>query len=78
MSQYQIINYQDPFYKEVQGLQLIVDDHQQAVIVEKDSNTSLVFQVRGPLDLDKGRNIVMGMLDLLVHYDRMAAKRQKR
>lgn len=75
---HQITDYQDPYYKEVQGLQLITDDHQQAVIVEKDGNLSLVFQVRGPLDLDKGREVIMGLLDLLVHYDRLASKRKKR
>ena len=75
---HQITDYQDPYYKEVQGLQLITDDHQQAVIVEKDGNLSLVFQIRGPLDLDKGREVIMGLLDLLVHYDRLASKRKKR
>jgi len=75
---HQITEYQDPFYKDVQGLQLVTDDHQQAVIVEKGGNLSLVFQIRGPLDLDKGREIVMGLLDLLVHYDNLASKRKKR
>jgi len=75
---HQITEYQNPYYADAKGLQLITDDHQQAVIVERDGNLSLVFQIRGPLDLDKGREIVMGLLDLLVHYDNLASKRKKR
>ena len=67
----------DPYYPEVEGLELIVDDRVQAVIKQKGQKTDLIFQMRGPLDLELARPIVVGLLDLLVHFDRMAHKRGK-
>lgn len=68
----------DPYYKdEVTGYELIVDGHVQAVLKKKGSNVNLVFQMRGPLDIEVARPIVVGLLDLLVHHDRMASKRGK-
>jgi len=67
----------DPYYTEVEGLELIVDDRVQAVIKQKGQKIDLVFQLHGPLDLELARPIVVGLLDLLVHFDRMAHKREK-
>jgi hypothetical protein len=74
---YEIVKHVDPYYKDVEGFDLIVDDHVQAVLRQKGSNVNLVFQMRGPLDIEQARPIIIGLLDLLVHHDKMASKRGK-
>lgn len=51
------------------GLALIVDGHEQALIRERGGCLDLVWAVRGPQDLDIARQIIVGLLDLMVHYD---------
>jgi transposase len=75
---HQIREHVDPYYTEVTGYELIVDDHVQAVIKKKGQKVDLVFQMRGPLDIELARPIVVGLLDLLVHYDRMVALKGKK
>ena len=67
----------DPYYPSVEGLELIVNDQVQAVIKQKGQKTDLVFSMRGPLDLELARPIIIGLLDLLVQFDSMAHKRGK-
>jgi hypothetical protein len=69
-----IQTHRDPYYPSITGLELVVDGHTQAVIKTKGENTDLVFQIRGPIDLDQARPIIVGLLDLLVHYDQMKQK----
>lgn len=54
------------------GLALVVDGHEQALIRERGGCLDLVWAVRGPQDLNIARQVVVGLLDLLVHYDAMA------
>lgn len=75
---HKIIEHVDPYYKETTGFELIVNDQVQAVLKQKGSNVDLVFQMRGPLDIEAARPIILGLLDLLVHHDQMASKRGKR
>jgi hypothetical protein len=75
---HKIEHYQDPYYPDIQGLQLVADDHVQAVLVNRPTRTDLVMQVRGPLDIEQAREIIVGLLDLLVHHDNMASKHKKR
>jgi hypothetical protein len=69
--------HKDPYYSSIEGLELIVDGHTQAVLKTKGENTDLVFQIRGPIHIDQARPIIIGLLDLLVHYDKMAHKKPK-
>jgi hypothetical protein len=74
---YSIQKHVDPYYPSIEGLELIVNDCVQAVIKTKGQKTDLVFAMKGPLDLELARPIIVGLLDLLVHYDKMAHKRGK-
>lgn len=73
-----IEEYQDPYYPDRKGLQLVADGHVQAVIIDYPTRSDLIFQVRGPLDLDQSREVITGLLDLLVHHDQRGQKRSKR
>ena len=51
------------------GLTLEVDDAPVATIRDRQGNRDLIWEIRGPKDLETSRRMVMGLLDLLVHYD---------
>ena len=73
---HQILEHVDPYRKDsTSGFDLVVDGQVQAVVKKYGDNTDLVFQIRGPVDVVKGREIVVGLLDLLVHFDKLASKR---
>jgi hypothetical protein len=74
---YKIQTHTDPYYPVVTGLELIVNDQVQAVIKQKGQKTDMVFAIRGPLDLELARDIIPGLLDLLVQFDSMAHRRGK-
>ena len=69
--------HKDPYYPEVEGLELVIDGQVQATIRVKGSNTNFIFGFHGPKDLDAARQIIVGLLDLQVHFDAMAHKRGK-
>lgn len=54
-----------------EGLALVIDDHEVALIRERGGCLDLVWAVRGPQNLEAARQLVVGLLDLLVHYDAM-------
>lgn len=51
------------------GLTLEVDDSPVATIRDRQGNRDLIWDIRGPKDLETSRRMIMGLLDLLVHYD---------
>ena len=55
---------------EVNGsLILEVDDAPVATIRDRFGNRDLIWDIRGPKDFETSRRMIMGLLDLLVHYD---------
>lgn len=50
-------------------LTLEVDDAPVATIRDRQGNRDLIWDIRGPKDLETSRRMIMGLLDLLVHYD---------
>lgn len=54
-----------------QGLQLEVEGAPVALIRERGGCLDLVWQLRGPQDLQQARHTIMGLLHLLVAYDTM-------
>lgn len=69
--------HKDPYYSNVEGLELVIDGQIQAVIKTKGSDTNFIFAFHGPKDLNTARTIVIGLLDLQMHFDAMAHKRGK-
>lgn len=63
------------------GLELWVEMGKVAVIRERHGSVDLVWSIHGPLGLEKARQVIMALPDLLVQYDllsqRSAAKRRK-
>lgn len=60
-----------------QGLQLMVEGSECALIRERGGCLDLIWQVRGPKDLVQSRHIVAGLLDLLVVYDSLQTKEKR-
>lgn len=61
-----------PFHEIIEtdeGLLLEVEGSPVALLRDWRGNLDLVWQVRGPQRLDQAKLAVMGLLDLLVHYD---------
>ena len=54
-----------------EGLALVIDGHTQALIRERGGCLDMVWAVRGPQSLEVARQVVVGLLDLMVHYDAM-------
>lgn len=54
------------------GLELHVEGAQVATIRQRGGALDLVWQVRGPQDLEQARRSIVGLIDLLVHYDSMS------
>lgn len=54
-----------------EGLELTVDGRAVAQIIEKHGLQSLVFAIRGPMELEQARQTVCGLVDLLINFDAM-------
>lgn len=54
------------------SLILEVDNSPVATIRDRYGNRDLIWDIRGPKDLETSRRMIMGLLDLLVHYDALA------
>ena len=52
-----------------EGLILEVDGAPCAVIRDRQGCRDLIWTIQGPKDLETSRRIIIGLLDLLVHYD---------
>lgn len=57
-----------------EGLELTVDGRAVAQIVEKNGLQSLVFAIRGPMELEQARQTVCGLIDLLIAFDSSKGK----
>lgn len=55
-----------------EGLLLEVEGSPMALLRERHGTVDLVWQIRGPQQLDVFRATIEGLLQLLVHYDAKA------
>lgn len=60
------------------GLQLFVEGGPIATIRERGGCLDLIWDIRGPQDLEQARAAIAGLLDLLVVYDRLQVEPSKK
>lgn len=56
------------------GLQLEVEGSEVALIRQRGGALDLVFQVRGPMDLERARRTLVGLIDLVIAFDALPVK----
>lgn len=59
------------------GLQLEVEGSPTALIRNHDGKLDLVWQIRGPQELETARRVMTGLIDLFIAYDAAQVKAKK-
>lgn len=59
------------------GLQLEVEGSPVALIRRRDGSTDLIWQIRGPQNIEVARRAMTGLIDLVIAYDQLQLKAKK-